>query len=280
MRALIATVLLAGGVLLTSSLHHDAGSAPAVAVSAPGYSALSVSLTPGALAIRGTTASAEHEAALRRLAQDLFAAVELQEEFVPGVLTAAHWEAASNRLLYAMAALDTGEATMNAAGIRLRGVSSDAGTFKSRIDFLREALPGGYRLETDIVTVRSTASIDELCRRAFAEIVFGPVSFAESSAEIRPVSRVTLDRIVEFAHDCPAAGIAITGHTDGSGNESWNRQLSLARAQAVADYIAGNGIDPARLIVAGVGSAEPVADNSTAAGRELNRRIEFGLREP
>ena len=84
--------------------------------------------------------------------------------------------------------------------------------------------------------------------------------------------------MTEFARDCPGVTIAITGHTDSSGDDSWNRVLSRARAQAVADYIASNGIEADRLIVAGAGAAEPIADNSTAYGRQLNRRIEFELR--
>ena len=167
---------------------------------------------------------------------------------------------------------------MSPSRIRIRGVSADAGTFRSRIEFLRELLPGTFDLQADVMFVSATLSLDELCRRAFAELVFGPVSFAESSTDIQPGSFVTLDRVTDYAHDCPAARIAITGHTDASGDESWNRQLSLARAQAVADHIAAKGIDPTRLIVAGLGSAEPIADNATALGREQNRRIEFELR--
>ena len=53
--------------------------------------------------------------------------------------------------------------------------------------------------------------------------------------------------------------------------------VSLIRAQAVADQLINRGVDPARLTVAGLGSTEPVADNNTARGRELNRRIEFAL---
>jgi outer membrane protein OmpA-like peptidoglycan-associated protein len=52
----------------------------------------------------------------------------------------------------------------------------------------------------------------------------------------------------------------------------------MARAQAVADHLVKSGIDPERLLVRGLGSSVPIADNSTAQGRGLNRRIEFELR--
>jgi OOP family OmpA-OmpF porin len=89
-----------------------------------------------------------------------------------------------------------------------------------------------------------------------------------------------LDKIIEVADDCRDSTIAITGHSDSSGNETWNRRLSVARAQAVADYITRGGITPARLLVEGLGSAVPIADNATAQGRSINRRIEFELRQP
>jgi outer membrane protein OmpA-like peptidoglycan-associated protein len=69
----------------------------------------------------------------------------------------------------------------------------------------------------------------------------------------------------------------ITGHTDSSGDESWNERLSLERANTVATYIEGGGIAATRLIVAGAGSSEPIAENDTSYSRSLNRRIEVVL---
>ncbi len=104
------------------------------------------------------------------------------------------------------------------------------------------------------------------------------MEFRQSSAELRTSSYATLDKVIDLANDCRDNRIAITGHSDASGNEVWNQRLSLARAQAVADYLIRGGIEPTRLIVAGAGSSSPVADNSTASGRSRNRRIEFELR--
>jgi OOP family OmpA-OmpF porin len=280
MRVLIAIVVLVGGVLLSTSLQQDmSGSPQSAGDNNPLATAtFSIRLARNELGIVGTTASSAHEHALRQLAADQLGDHSLQTEFYPGILPGPGWEAISNRLLYVVAVLDSGEALLEPGVMRIRGVSSDASTFGSRVEFLRELLPPEFDLHTDVVFVRPTASFDELCQKAFAEIVFSPVSFKESSAEIRQASFVTLDRITDFAHDCQDVTIAITGHTDASGDETWNQQLSEARAQAVADHIAARGIEPRRLIVAGLGSSVPIADNSTAQGRELNRRIEFELR--
>jgi OOP family OmpA-OmpF porin len=280
MRAAITMVVLVCGVLLSAGIHHGTGDVPTTQTRASALDSarLSIIAVRRQLSISGTTSSADHERALRQLAADMLPDRELITEFDAGVLLHPGWDATSNRLLYAVAAMDSADAYMDSESVSIRGVSSDAATFASRIEFLREQLPRETELDVDVIFVRSTVSLDELCQKAFDDMPLGPVSFAQSSVEISPASLATLDRITDFAHDCQNVTIAITGHTDSSGNESWNRQLSLARARSVADHIAGNGIDPKRLVVAGLGSSVPIADNSTAQGRELNRRIEFELR--
>jgi OOP family OmpA-OmpF porin len=68
------------------------------------------------------------------------------------------------------------------------------------------------------------------------------------------------------------------GHTDATGEEAWNMQVSRARAQAVADHLIASGVAVERLIIDGRGSQQPLASNDTVQGRERNRRIEFELR--
>lgn len=272
--------MLTCGVLLSASIQNgtneNATTGEQLAPLEPAM--LSFSSARGQLRISGTSASADHEAALHELASDHFDQYETHTEFWPGVVTDDNWAARSNRLLYVLAAMESAEASMNQQSIRIRGVTSDAGMFAARLDFLGETLTQGLAVETDVVVVNLSATLDELCQKVFSTIILEPVSFRKSSTDIRQVSFGTLDRITDFAHDCRRANIAITGHTDATGDESWNRQLSLARAQAVADHIARNGIAEDRLLVSGLGSSKPIADNATARGRELNRRIEFELR--
>ena len=276
----IAILVLTCGVLLSASVNRgtpdDAGLSSQV--SALDDARFSITSAQGRLLLGGTSTSAAHEAALLQLAAEHFGDYEVQAQFRPGVVMHEYWATATNRLLYTLAALSSAEAEMDQRSISIRGVTSDVDTFAARVEFLRENLPKEIQLSTDVLVIRSAVSFDELCKRAFSGIALQTVSFKQSSAEIRQRSVATLDRITDFAHDCQDITIAITGHTDASGDESWNRQLSRARAQAVADHIVQRGIDPRRLIVNGLGSSVPVADNSTAHGRELNRRIEFELR--
>ena len=74
------------------------------------------------------------------------------------------------------------------------------------------------------------------------------------------------------------ADVAIFGHTDSTGSDAINDPLSVNRANAVAEYLLSWGVSPAQIkSIVGMGSKEPVADNSTVAGRAENRRVEIYL---
>ena len=102
------------------------------------------------------------------------------------------------------------------------------------------------------------------------------IEFLSSSVEIVPASRNVISVLAALAHACPGQ-IVIAGHSDNLGPEDANLQISLARAESVANTFAEFGLDPNRLSVRGFGSAQPIADNNTRAGRARNRRIEMFL---
>lgn len=72
--------------------------------------------------------------------------------------------------------------------------------------------------------------------------------------------------------------IDIAGHTDSTGAEAYNQDLSMRRAIAVKNFLIDEGIDPRTLSTIGYGESRPIADNGTAAGRAQNRRVEVTLR--
>jgi len=84
-----------------------------------------------------------------------------------------------------------------------------------------------------------------------------------------------LNELGDVASRCSEALIAIEGHTDSTGPLQGNIDLSLARAEAVMEYLVGLGIDRARLSAFGYGPTLPVSSNDTEEGRAQNRRIEF-----
>jgi len=103
-------------------------------------------------------------------------------------------------------------------------------------------------------------------------------SFDVGQARIRPEMRPVLD---EFARNLdPTMRVRVIGHTDSTGTDAVNQPLSVDRAEAVRDYIAARGVASTRVSVEGHGSREPVADNSSNAGRAMNRRVEIFLSQP
>jgi outer membrane protein OmpA-like peptidoglycan-associated protein len=103
------------------------------------------------------------------------------------------------------------------------------------------------------------------------------VTFAVNSTTISPQFQRTLDTIAESMRQYPNSLIDIMGHTDSTGSDAYNEDLSKRRADAVADYLAMRGVSRARIATIGYGERYPVADNATEAGRSLNRRVEIKI---
>jgi OOP family OmpA-OmpF porin len=110
--------------------------------------------------------------------------------------------------------------------------------------------------------------------RRFTGVIEGIV-FDAGEATIRERSFPRLDDAAEVLTGFGELRVRISGHTDDRGERGHNLELSRARADAVKAYLVGKGIDPARIETRGAGPDEPVADNSTRAGRARNRRIEI-----
>jgi outer membrane protein OmpA-like peptidoglycan-associated protein len=102
-------------------------------------------------------------------------------------------------------------------------------------------------------------------------------SFDVGRADIKPPMRPVLD---QFASGLDAHQVVrIIGHTDNTGSDAINNPLSVNRANAVRDYLLARGVPAARITTEGHGSYEPVADNTSEAGRARNRRVELYLRD-
>lgn len=101
------------------------------------------------------------------------------------------------------------------------------------------------------------------------------IFFAFDKAVILPKSFDLLDEVARVLSDAPGIKVRIEGHTDSTGNEKHNQELSENRALAVRDYLIDKGVEPKRLDARGFGSSEPLDTNATADGREKNRRVEF-----
>jgi len=110
-----------------------------------------------------------------------------------------------------------------------------------------------------------------------SKIALRNIFFDVGQATLRSESNAELDRLVKLLKDVPSLKVEISGHTDNTGSASTNEKLSQERAEAVVNYLTSNGIKSSRLTAKGYGSSQPVASNSTADGRQENRRTEFEI---
>lgn len=110
-----------------------------------------------------------------------------------------------------------------------------------------------------------------------SKVVLRNIFFDFDKAVLRNESVPELERVVTFLLAYPTVKIEVSGHTDNRGNHAYNEKLSEMRAKAVVNYFISKGIDANRLTYRGAAYDEPVADNSTDDGRQLNRRVEFKI---
>lgn len=102
-------------------------------------------------------------------------------------------------------------------------------------------------------------------------------TFAVNSSSIRPGMYAEIDRIAQVLSNYPQTTISVIGHTDSTGSESYNQQLSERRADSVKNALVQRGISPSRITAMGYGESAPIADNNTEYGRQQNRRVEVRI---
>lgn len=101
------------------------------------------------------------------------------------------------------------------------------------------------------------------------------VSFDFNSATLKSTFQSPLNKIAEIMSRYPQTQIVVVGHTDNVGSDQYNLDLSLRRANTVADYLIMRGVATSRLGTEGHGEIEPIASNETVTGRAQNRRVEI-----
>ncbi|MEX2151573.1 MAG: OmpA family protein [Steroidobacteraceae bacterium] len=136
------------------------------------------------------------------------------------------------------------------------------------------------------LSAAAQAEAAEAARRALAELqakptergmvlTLGDVLFDTNEATLKPGAMLAMDRLARFLEANADTRLIIEGHTDSTGSDSYNQELSQRRARAVADELLSRGIASTRFEAIGRGEAFPVAGNDTASGRQQNRRVEI-----
>lgn len=104
------------------------------------------------------------------------------------------------------------------------------------------------------------------------------VNFESNEAELTLNAEAILDGVAAALQAAPDIQFEIGGHTDSTGSDGYNQQLSERRAQSVMQYLGEHGVDASRMSAVGYGETEPIADNDSDEGRELNRRVELKIK--
>jgi len=129
-----------------------------------------------------------------------------------------------------------------------------------------------YRLENNLSYLLDSLDIGE-------SIVLSHIFFDFDKFDILPKSYPQLDSVYSFLQKNETVKIMISGHTDDSGSEEYNKILSIRRASSVANYFINKGISNERIATKGFGEVKPLSSNNTEQGRMENRRIEMKITE-
>ncbi|MFM9827287.1 MAG: OmpA family protein [Sphingomonas sp.] len=103
------------------------------------------------------------------------------------------------------------------------------------------------------------------------------ITFATDSANVQPQFRMTLDQVAASLADYPQTYVDVYGHTDSTGSDAYNLDLSVRRATAVADYLSSHNVQAARIGTRGFGETQPITSNDTEDGKAANRRVEIKI---
>lgn len=178
----------------------------------------------------------------------------------------------------------TGALTGAAVGGILGAATGDGGGDRALAGAIVGGTAGaliGQRLDRQAEELRRQLGADVSVQNTGQELILTlpqDLLFATDSASVRPDLQNDLRVIANNLVNYPRSDVRVVGHTDNTGSAAYNQGLSERRAASVAQVLFNNGVAPARVRTEGRGLTQPVADNSTAAGRQQNRRVEIYIR--
>jgi outer membrane protein OmpA-like peptidoglycan-associated protein len=147
--------------------------------------------------------------------------------------------------------------------------------YVSKAAYLFQSLHFNYLQTDEVQPVIKDVSLTPIEKNA--SVILNNLFFDIDQYELKQSSMTELNEVIKFLQLNPSIKIEISGHTDNSGAELYNQQLSLKRAASVAGYLKNQGIDPGRLTQKGYGAQRPLKPNDSDENRQFNRRIEFRI---
>lgn len=237
----------------------------------------------GLVQLRGRLSDETMRAAVQSYAAAQFGAENISPATRLDPDVPAGWPKRVMAALSALGKLHNGVASVTADKIEIRGLTGNLNAQGEIAGLLSTALNGAVTYDLDITyrealdPLASIPTPEECIELLNATAETRKITFAPSSSDIDEDAQETIDKVAEILRDCQHTEIEIGGHTDSQGREIMNEQLSQARADAVLNAIMARRVLVSNLSARGYGESQPIADNETEEGRELNRRIEFRL---
>lgn len=154
---------------------------------------------------------------------------------------------------------------------------SDYALYVTASDYLFQSLNFNYEDNPNLEPVVIDILLDKANKGATA--VLNNIFFDFDKYELKEKSITELNKVIRFMNEKPTVRVEIGGHTDSDGSATYNKQLSLKRAQSVVSYLVEKGINRSRLTEKGYGADQPIVPNDTEEHKQANRRIEFKIIE-
>jgi outer membrane protein OmpA-like peptidoglycan-associated protein len=137
-----------------------------------------------------------------------------------------------------------------------------------------------YMAQTQTATAGEVAKLRTAAAQTsnVARVVTLPdMLFQTGRADLSEMGAQPIQDLATFLKNNPTRTASLSGHTDSTGSPSLNQKLSVARAQTVRDALVAQGVEQVRITIQGLGPSNPVASNSTAEGRQKNRRVDVAF---
>ena len=210
-------------------------------------------------------------------ADEVYTATRLDAELPDG------WPMRVLAGLEALSELTSGSVKVRTDTVEVAGVTGSQGA-RARIAQILSAKLGqgktfkvSVTYDEDLDPLAALPTAQECAIQVNSAVARQKITFTPGSAEIATTARPVIEALAGILEECPGIAMEIGGYTDAQGSEGGNQALSQARAEAVMVALQGRRIDVSGMTAKGYGETDPIADNSTDAGREANRRIEFVL---
>lgn len=177
-------------------------------------------------------------------------------------------------LLQHQSHIENGKLERTSAQMQLR--ASEANTARQQAEILQQEVAlREQKLQEQLAELEELKALQAQNTDRGMVLTLGDVLFDTNESSLRAGARQNLDKVAAFLQKYPDRTVQIEGHTDNTGEDEYNFNLSTERALAVRTALQSQGIDGSRIVARGLGENSPVASNNAAEGRQRNRRVEL-----